>query len=67
LWWEDQIGAATVEISAEVPQKVKKSSTAWSTYTTLGHASCGEDTCSSVFTATLFTIARKSIQLEEYT
>lgn len=54
---------ATTEMSAVVPQKARNSSTPRSSCTTLGtylkeSTSYYRDTCSSVFTAALFTLAR---------
>jgi hypothetical protein len=56
-------GTNTLEISLAVPQKIEHSSTGRSSNTTPGHiprrgTTCKKDTCSTMFTAALFIIAR---------
>lgn len=56
------VGAATVEVTVEVPQKARNRSTIWPSCITLGPKGLYIhfwDTCSSMFTDTLLTIDRK--------
>jgi hypothetical protein len=58
-----QADATTLEISLAVPQKIGHSTTGRSSNTSPGHitrrcSSCNKNTCSSMFIAALFIIAR---------
>jgi hypothetical protein len=58
-----QAGTTTLEISLMVPQKIGNITTGRSSNTTPGHIpriiqGCNKDTCSSIFIAVLFIIAR---------
>ena len=58
-----QDGTTTLEISLEVPQKSERDTSGGPYYTTPGYIprgfpACSKDTCSTVFIAALFIIAR---------
>jgi hypothetical protein len=59
-----QMSPGTMEISMEAPQKPKTRTTIWSSYVTSGcmpkesKSEYNRDTCTPVFTATLFIIAK---------
>jgi hypothetical protein len=69
-----QAGTTTLEISFVVPQKIGHSTTCGPSYTTPGHISkrcSNKDTCSTVFIASLFIIARswkepRCLSIEEW-
>ena len=58
-----QASTTTLEISLEVPQKTEHDTSRWPCYTTPGHIprgfpACNKDTCSTMFIAALFLLAR---------
>ena len=58
---ELQAGTTTLEISLEVPQKTGHDTSGGHCYTTIGpedSLACNKDTCSTMFIAALFIIAR---------
>ena len=71
-----EIGAATVEDSTEVSQNTKNGTTTWPSNSTPGHISgkkkkttktlIQKDTCTPMFTAALFKIARYGRNLSVY-